>query len=188
MHAVFLHPCVEPRQLNTVILGEQNTVVTVTLNSPVSLHCYAVGWPRPIITWWRGRDILPLSSDVYVQDADYTLLIRSVTLPTLGVYTCQAFNGVGRAASWSVTLQAVGPVYSVRPEYEQYTQYLVLPPKKMTAEKPQYPYRPIRNQTQETYAPVYSSRQPHIPTVAPIGGLTTQDPNVSRFRGEGTNI
>lgn len=152
------------------------------MNSPISLHCYAWGWPRPFVTWWQGDRMLPLSSEIYEQDSDYTLLIRTVTLPTLGVYTCQAFNAIGRAASWSVILQAVGPVYNINPEYEQYLKYLVDPPKK--DENILYSYRPNRTQTTDfhTYGFVYTTRQTHISTVNPIG-YTTLD-FASRFRGE----
>lgn len=172
----------EPRELAAAIIGEPNASVTVTMNSPISLHCYAWGWPRPFVTWWQGDRMLPLSSEIYEQDSDYTLLIRTVTLPTLGVYTCQAFNAIGRAASWSVILQAVGPVYNINPEYEQYLKYLVDPPKK--DENILYPYRPNRTQTTDfhTYGFVYTTRQTHISTVNPIG-YTTLDFG-SRFRGE----
>ncbi|KAF3430423.1 hypothetical protein E2986_10746, partial [Frieseomelitta varia] len=162
----------EPKELAAAIVGEPNTHVTVTMNSPISLHCYAWGWPRPFVTWWQGDRMLPLTSELYEQDSEYTLLIRSVTLPTLGVYTCQAFNAIGRAASWSVTLQAVGPVYNVKPEYEKYLKYLVDPPRKH--ERPQYPHRPNRTQTSDshTYGPAYTTRQFHVPTASPIGYTT----------------
>lgn len=177
-----LASCVEPQELAAAIIGEPNTQLTVTMNSPIALHCYAWGWPRPFVTWWRGDRMVPLSSEIYEQDSDYTLLIRSVTLSTLGVYTCQAFNAIGKAASWSITVQAIGPVYNVRPEYEQYLKYLVEPPKK--PERPQYPYRPNRTQTPEyqfTYAPV--SRSTHIPTVSPIERTTSFDTR-HRFLGK----
>ena len=172
----------EPKELAAAIIGEPNTHVTVTMNSPISLHCYAWGWPRPFVTWWQGDRMLPLISELYEQDSEYTLLIRSVTLPTLGVYTCQAFNAIGRAASWSVTLQAVGPVYNVKPEYEKYLKYLVDPPRKH--ERPQYPHRPNRTQTSDshTYGPAYTTRQFHVPTASPIG-YTTLDYG-TKFRGE----
>ncbi|CAK9814021.1 Ppn [Anthophora quadrimaculata] len=167
----------EPRELAAAIIGEANTHLTVTMNSPVSLHCYTYGWPKPFVTWWKGDRMLPLSSEMYEQGSEYSLLIRIVTLPTLGVYTCQAFNGIGRATSWSVTLQAIGPVYNVRPEYEKYIKYLVEAPKK--PEKPQYPYRPDRTQTSDyqTYAPLTTTPKysTHVTTVSPIGWSSTTD-------------
>lgn len=183
-HAPFLHS-VDPNDLPVGIIGEPDTRVTVTMNSPISLHCYAMGWPRPQITWWHGDRLLPLVSDDYEQDTDYTLLIRSVTLSNLGVYTCQAFNGIGTPASWSLTLQAIGPVYNVKPEQQEYTKYLVQPPKRPTTEKPQYPYRPTRTQTPETqtYAPVYPIRPSRIPQVIPLE-TTTSRPDTAKFKGE----
>ncbi|XP_070527125.1 papilin isoform X2 [Cardiocondyla obscurior] len=172
----------EPSELSVAIIGEPDTRITVTMNSPITLHCYAMGWPRPIVTWWRGDQMLPLFSENYEQDTDYTLLIRSVTLTSLGVYTCQAFNGIGTPASWSATLQAIGPVYNVKPEHEEYTKYLVQPPKRPTTEKPQYPYRPTRPQSpdHQTYAPISSRTPYYIPHVIPLE-TTTESGNV-RFK------
>lgn len=179
----FLHP-LEPRQLSVSIIGEPDTRITVVMNSPITLHCYAVGWPRPHVTWWRGDDMLPLFSDNYEQDSDYSLLIRSVTLTSLGVYTCQAYNAMGKAASWSMILQAIGPVYNVKPEQQEYTKYLVQPPRKpTTTEKPQYPYRPTRTPSPEyqTFAPIYPSRSTHL---APFFPTTTTTVETAKFKGE----
>ena len=151
---VFLHGCmsltilVEPTSRPAEVIGEDKTYVVVTLGAPTVLQCYAVGWPPPTVTWWRGDRMLPLSSEQYEQRRDHSLLIRTVTLRNLGPYTCQAYNGYGRAASWTVTVQAVGPVYT---SDSTYNEYLVPPPKKPDtpetgthAEKPSYPYRPVR--------------------------------------------
>ncbi|XP_074105077.1 proteoglycan-like sulfated glycoprotein papilin isoform X3 [Cotesia typhae] len=166
----------EPHERQAAIVGEPNTYVTVTMNSPTTLYCYAMGWPRPFVTWWHGDRMLPLTSDHYEQDSEYTLLIRSVTLTNLGVYTCQAYNGIQRPSSWSMTLQAIGPVYNVKPEYQEYTKYLVEPPKRPnnTDNRPHYPYRPSRTQAphyNQTYVPIRSTRptpKPYIPAVIPI--------------------
>lgn len=82
--------------------------MTVALDSPAILQCYAVGWPRPIVTWWRADRMLPMTSDLFEQRQDHSLVVRLVTVNVLGPYTCQAYNGLGRAASWTVTLQAHG--------------------------------------------------------------------------------
>jgi hypothetical protein len=121
--------------------------------------------------------MLPLSSELYEQESDNTLRIRSVTLSSLGIYTCHAFNGVGKPAEWSTILQAIGPVANVRPDQERYTKYLVQAPQK--PEKPTYPYRPNRTQTHEnhTYAPIYTTRRYNIPHVIPIN-VTKSAPNV----------
>ena len=180
---------IDPHEHPATIVGEPNAVVTATLNSPIVLHCYAMGWPRPFVTWWRGDRMLPLSSESYEQGPGYTLLIRSVTLPHLGVYTCQAYNGVERPASWSVTLQAIGPVHNIRPDQLEYTKYLVQPPKRPerpATDRPQYPYRPIRTQvpTNQTYAPIYQNqtappRRPNprpIPTPPGVNPIFTEAP------------
>lgn len=117
--------------------------------------------------------MLPLSSAAYEQNRDYSLLIHSVKLSNLGIYTCQAYNGLGRAASWSVTIQAIGPVHSISPEDEPFTKYLISKPTSMPQLEqtrypyPQYPYRPVRpNQrrpTPESYIPApYTEPSPEI--------------------------
>nr|CAD7197384.1 unnamed protein product [Timema douglasi] len=120
----------EPTSRPAEVIGEDSTYVVVALGAPTVLQCYAIGWPRPSVTWWRGDRMLPFSSELFEQRRDYSLLIHSVTLRNLGPYTCQAYNGLGRAASWTVTVQAVGPVYSENPEDVEYTKYLVHPPQR----------------------------------------------------------
>lgn len=93
-----------PRPAN--VIDEDNTAVIVALYRPAVLQCFAVGWKRPSVSWWRADQRLPMSSDQYVMRPDYSLTIQMVTVDELGPYTCQAYNGLGSAASWSVTLQA----------------------------------------------------------------------------------
>ncbi|XP_050439361.1 papilin isoform X2 [Adelges cooleyi] len=107
------------------VIGEDSTGAVVALDGPAVLQCYAVGWPRPIVTWWRADRMLPLSSDQYEQRRDHSLIVKLVTVHVLGPYTCQAYNGLGRAASWSITLQAYGT-----PTADQLDNpYLVPPPR-----------------------------------------------------------
>jgi hypothetical protein len=105
----------------------------VSLGSAASLRCFAMGWPRPSVTWWKGEKMLPFSSERYEQMRDYSLLIRLVSLRDLGPYTCQAYNGQGKAASWTVTVQTLGPVSTSPTEDDrEYLQYII------TARKPHY--------------------------------------------------
>ncbi|XP_021914576.1 papilin isoform X2 [Zootermopsis nevadensis] len=157
----------EPTSRPAEVIGEDKTYVVVTLGAPTILQCYAVGWPPPTVTWWRGDRMLPLSSEQFEQRRDYSLLIRSVTLRNLGPYTCQAYNGYGRAASWTVTVQAVGPVYSGD---SKYNEYLVPAPKRpeipeteAPTERPSYPYRPVRPPPQ----PQSRTRPPFVQPTSP---------------------
>lgn len=111
-----------PRPAN--VIGEESTAVIVALNNPTVLQCYAVGWPRPIVTWWRADRMLPMTSETFEQRNDHSLYIRLVTINVLGPYTCQVYNGIGRASSWSVTLQAHGTS-----DNYPYSPYLVPPPR-----------------------------------------------------------
>lgn len=136
----------------------------VTLGAPTVLQCYAIGWPRPGVTWWRGDRTLPLSSIQFEQRRDYSLLIKSVGLRDLGPYVCQAYNGLGKAASGTVVIQAIGPVYTSNPEDDQYTQFLVSAPEKppeTPGQRPRPPYRP-----RPTYPPEAPVTEP-TPAPAP---------------------
>lgn len=107
------------------ILEEQIPNVVVSLDAPAILQCYAYGYPRPTVTWWKEEKILPMNTDQYEQRKDHSLAIRRVTLRLLGPYTCQAYNGQGRAASWTTTLRGVGRVVTLAPEDKAYTIYLI---------------------------------------------------------------
>ncbi|XP_050528636.1 papilin isoform X2 [Daktulosphaira vitifoliae] len=115
------------------VIGDENTAMVVALDGPATLQCYAVGWPRPIVTWWRADRMLPMSSDQYEQRRDHSLIIKLVTVNVLGPYTCQAYNGQGRAASWSIILQGyglsstdqLGNPYIVTPPRDPTTGYII---------------------------------------------------------------
>ena len=105
-----------------------STITVVVLGGPVTVHCHAIGWPRPSVTWWRADRMLPFSSLNYEQNRDFSLLIRSVTFRDLGPYTCQAYNGYGRPSSYTVVLQAIGPVYSIDDADIEFRRYLIAAP------------------------------------------------------------
>lgn len=117
----------DPTSRPANVIGEESTAVVVALDSPTVLQCYAVGWPRPIVTWWRADRMLPMTSDQFEQRRDHSLVVRLVTVSVLGPYTCQAYNGLGRAASWSVTLQAHGTPVAGRDQPD--SPYLVPAPR-----------------------------------------------------------
>lgn len=136
------------------MLGEEGANVIVELGAPAILACRAIGWPRPAVTWFRGSHMLPLSSDELEQARDNSLLLRSVSLPQLGYYTCQAYNGVARAASHRVALKAFGPVQPLDPNDVTYDQFLVLPPR-----APRPPFIPsIRLTTKPAPLPIAPTR------------------------------
>ncbi|XP_063603126.1 papilin-like [Penaeus indicus] len=91
--------------------GSSSSNPVVSLGSSAHLYCRAVGWPRPSVTWWRGSNMLPLSSPQFELYRHGVLVVRRVTLPALGPYTCQVYNGRGKAKSHTVVLHALGPVY-----------------------------------------------------------------------------
>lgn len=99
--------------------------IVAPFNSPATLNCYALGWPLPAVTWWKEDELIPLKNREFEVSRDYSLLIHSVKLHNLGVYTCQAYNGKGSAASWSVTVKAPGPVYTTNTADVKYLKYVV---------------------------------------------------------------
>lgn len=90
------------------IVGGVKVVVT-PVNEPCMLHCNAVGWPRPSVTWWRESVMLPRFSERYEQYVNYTLKIRQMTTQDVGPYECRAYNGIGQVAVWEVSVFLDGP-------------------------------------------------------------------------------
>ncbi|CAH0551174.1 unnamed protein product, partial [Brassicogethes aeneus] len=131
----------EPRPASVLEQDEQPNVV-ISLNAPTTLDCFALGFPYPDVTWWKDNSMIPLQNRDFEVRKDYSLHINNVKLHNLGVYTCQAYNGVGKAASWAVTVKARGPFYSNDPKDAQYLQYIVNPP-----DEPSYTYKPIIDTT-----------------------------------------
>ncbi|XP_063221793.1 papilin isoform X2 [Bacillus rossius redtenbacheri] len=124
------------------IIGDDDTFTVAELGAPAVLHCHATGWPRPLVTWFQGSRMMPRGSRQYEVLPDFSLHIRAVTLSSLGPYTCQAYNGVGSAASWRVTLQVSGPVH-VGGRDAAFVTYVVPRPTRPPAPgRPEYPYRP----------------------------------------------
>lgn len=109
------------------ILGDENSTQIVTLGQPTKIRCLAGGYPKPHVRWWRNTEMLPLKTSRFEQSRDYSLEFGRVELSDLGPYVCQAYSGVGRPKSITVTLKAVGPVHVRDAEDEQYLQYLVDP-------------------------------------------------------------
>ena len=113
--------------------------------------------------------MLPFSSERYKTLRDYSLLIRFVSLRDLGPYTCQAYNGLGKAASWTVTLQSVGPVVTTHPDDQPYLKYLIaqpLPP--VQPARPRPPPRippPVPSTTERfTFPTTTTTARPYAPS------------------------
>ena len=124
----------------------------MSLNAPATLNCLAVGNPLPAVTWWKDDSLIPLKTSQFEVRKDYSLLIHSVKLTNLGIYTCQAYNGVGKAASWSVTVKARGPYHSTNPKDQKFLKYIVNPPELPTTVAPTVA-QPVFRPTPPPYLP-----------------------------------
>ncbi|XP_057655869.1 papilin isoform X2 [Diorhabda carinulata] len=114
----------EPRPV-TMLSEQGDQPVVVSLNDPTTLNCMVLGYPFPTVTWWKDDSMIPFKNSEYEISKDYSLLIHSVRLQNLGIYTCQAYNGYGKAASWSVTVKARGPVHFSNPDDFKYNKWII---------------------------------------------------------------
>nr|XP_045610870.1 papilin-like [Procambarus clarkii] len=119
----------DPKPRESAVVPWNREAPVVSLGNPTVLYCRAIGWPKPFVTWWRSADMLPLSSQQYEQFRDGSLTIRVVNLRNLGPYTCQVYNGYGRATSQTIVLRALGPVHNKPSADRDFLQYIVDPPK-----------------------------------------------------------
>lgn len=132
--------------------------VVVSLNAPTTLHCMALGFPFPAVTWWKEDSFIPLKTSQFEVRKDYSLLINSVKLSNLGVYTCQAYNGVGKAASWAVTVKARGPYHTTDPKDQKYLKFIVNPPELPTTTT----IAPLRTDNPSVAPPINNEINPNI--------------------------
>lgn len=88
----------------------------------------AGGYPRPIVSWWRGTEILPLRSTRFEVNRDYSLVFNQIQLTDLGQYICQAYSGEGKPVSVSIVLKSIGPVHANDENEEQYLKYIIAAP------------------------------------------------------------
>lgn len=135
---------IDPVNTNAGIAGDENALVTGELYQPLSISCLAYGYPPPGIYWLHRGSMVPFNDDFY-EIRGNTLLIKSLSIETLGQYTCQAYNGVGRAASWVVTVRAYQPA-----NYFLEHDYLVPRSTLVTTRAPVPSTRPIVTTTTTT--------------------------------------
>lgn len=104
----------------------------------------AGGHPKPYVSWWRDTDLLPLSSERFEVNRDYSLVFRQILLSDLGPYICQAYSGQEKPVSKIVTLKVVGPVDPIHEDDRPYLKYVLGPLEAPTTPRPYRPYRPYR--------------------------------------------
>lgn len=162
----------------------------MSLNAPARLPCHVSGWPRSHVTWWLGKKRIPMAAYGYEMQGDFSLKIHRVTLVNLGVYTCRAFNRVERPATWSVTLQALGPVSNVNPALLNYTKYLVDPPKRPTdTHVTQASSQRLQTLSTERFSPTDPpNRRPLTPPIIPLTEIIPTTTRPVSYRGESDNI
>lgn len=117
------------------ILGDSNLTKIVELNQPAIVRCLAGGYPKPIVSWWRGTEILPYRSTRFEVNRDYSLVFNSIELTDLGPYICQAYSGEGKPVSVTIVLKAIGPVQAHDENEQSYLRYII--------DAPQLPITPV---------------------------------------------
>lgn len=135
-HSVY----VDPVPTKAYISGEANTTKLVELNKPATVRCLAGGYPKPIVSWWRGTEILPLRSTRFEVNRDYSLVFNQIGLIDLGPYICQAYSGEGKPVSVSIVLKAIGPAHANDENEEQYLKYIIDAPTLPVTQAPLFSY------------------------------------------------
>lgn len=109
--------------------------------------------------------MIPFNNKEFEVRQDYSLLIHSVKLHNLGIYTCQAYNGVGKAASWAVTVKARGPYQFTDPKDFFYKQYIVNPPEEPVSitEPPTPTTTTVLPTAPSKYPPFRPTPEPWVP-------------------------
>ena len=85
-------------------------------------------------------------SDVNPDKPGYSHVIEALSIKDLGPYTCQAYNGVGKAVSSTTEIRVMGPIdTSGLPRDEQkYLRYVVdaptYTPPRQPDRRPEVPY------------------------------------------------
>ncbi|KAK4336726.1 hypothetical protein RND71_043627 [Anisodus tanguticus] len=88
----------------SILYGPKQVIATP--NQYAILECNARGLPKPTITWWKDKKMLPTSSNKYTQNLEnYQLKINSVSNSDAGVYYCQAHNDHGPIKVWDILLK-----------------------------------------------------------------------------------
>lgn len=135
---------VDPVPSKAYIVGDTNSTKIVELNKPAIIRCLAGGYPKPIVSWWRGTEILPLRSTRFEVNRDYSLVFNQIQLTDLGPYICQAYSGEGKPVSVTIVLKAVGPAEAHDENEDQYLKYIIdapaLPATPSATRAPPYVY------------------------------------------------
>ncbi|MEE6505501.1 hypothetical protein FKM82_005546 [Ascaphus truei] len=84
---VLVPPNIEPTEVNQ----------TVVENLPASFECLASGSPMPVVSWYRGEQLLTAMPGITLLNEGRTLQIERARGADRGEYRCVASNAVGRS-------------------------------------------------------------------------------------------
>ena len=73
---------------------------------PLNLDCKATGFPLPLVTWFRGNQVLLNQSN-----SDTSLVRRNLTNADAGIYMCKAENPVGND-NYTVEVNVIGEFFT----------------------------------------------------------------------------
>lgn len=83
------------------------------------LYCIFGGTPLPQIVWSKNGRPIPWSDRITQGNYGKSIIIKHTTFEDSGSYTCESSNGVGRAQSYSISLQILAfPYFTIEPEVQ----------------------------------------------------------------------
>ncbi|XP_054713925.1 hemicentin-1-like [Uloborus diversus] len=88
---ILMHPKIEQKDIKKAYYVKEGESITI--------KCVVTGYPKPIITWLKDSDIVPLHSSphIYFTENFQSLKLNHATLKDAGKYTCIAGNEIGTA-------------------------------------------------------------------------------------------
>lgn len=141
----------------------------------VKLYCIYGGTPLPQTVWKKNNDSIQLSERVTQGNYGKSLEIQHLTFEDRGTYTCEVSNGVGRAQSYSISLDVNSiPYFEIEPEMQTAAEDETVEFKCVAKGKPEPKISWIHNGKPIDQAPVNNRRSVTSDTIV-IRGLKLTD-------------
>ncbi|XP_050295851.1 vascular endothelial growth factor receptor 1-like [Anthonomus grandis grandis] len=84
--------------------------ILIDLVQSTKLYCFAVGLPKPIVTWYKDGHIISPSDRILFENNSMALHFKNTTLQDEGYYECKISNSVGHISASGNLLFKVKPI------------------------------------------------------------------------------